>query len=142
MMSDDGVEPAQLVAEATPLPISRMSLDESDGYSERHPAASPPYNAMNGLVVHEDAEEHDERGSSISEASHNHLAPQDEVTPGSRRQSSGSQDEGSRIQSLEAELDRVANEKDHLEAQYRGLLAKLTTMRSTLGEKLRQDAVS
>lgn len=45
------------------------------------------------------------------------------------------------IQRLEQELQRTREEKDALATQYRNLLAKLTTMRTTLGNKLKQDAV-
>ena len=42
---------------------------------------------------------------------------------------------------LRQELERARRERDDFEAQYKGLLGKLTQMRSTLGERLRQDAV-
>lgn len=42
---------------------------------------------------------------------------------------------------LRQELARARRERDDFEAQYKGLLGKLTQMRSTLGERLRQDAV-
>ena len=45
------------------------------------------------------------------------------------------------VQRLQHELQRTKEEKDTLAAQYRNLLAKLTTMRTTLGNKLKQDAV-
>lgn len=45
------------------------------------------------------------------------------------------------IERLEHELQRTKDEKDALGAQYRNLLSKLTTMRTTLGNKLKQDAV-
>ncbi|KAJ7738891.1 hypothetical protein B0H14DRAFT_2991517 [Mycena olivaceomarginata] len=38
------------------------------------------------------------------------------------------------------QLERTREEKETLAAQYRNLLAKLTTMRTTLGNKLKQDA--
>ncbi|THH28591.1 hypothetical protein EUX98_g5599 [Antrodiella citrinella] len=44
------------------------------------------------------------------------------------------------IQRLQHELQRTKEEKDTLAAQYRNLLSKLTTMRTTLGNKLKQDA--
>ncbi|TFK86568.1 hypothetical protein K466DRAFT_523981 [Polyporus arcularius HHB13444] len=44
------------------------------------------------------------------------------------------------VQRLEQELQRTREEKDTLATQYRTLLAKLTTMRTTLGNKLKQDA--
>lgn len=45
------------------------------------------------------------------------------------------------VQRLQRELERTKEEKDTLAAQYRNLLSKLTTMRTTLGNKLKQDAV-
>lgn len=47
----------------------------------------------------------------------------------------------SREAELAAQLAQIQAEKETLEGQYRGLLSKLTTMRSTLGDKLKQDAV-
>ncbi|KAA1472521.1 hypothetical protein DENSPDRAFT_838815 [Dentipellis sp. KUC8613] len=44
------------------------------------------------------------------------------------------------IQKLQQELERTREEKETLASQYRNLLAKLTTMRTTLGNKLKQDA--
>ncbi|UZJ57118.1 hypothetical protein CBS101457_006438 [Exobasidium rhododendri] len=44
------------------------------------------------------------------------------------------------IKSLQDELVRAREERDSFESQYRGLLAKLSQMRSTLGDRLRQDA--
>ncbi|TFY67542.1 hypothetical protein EVJ58_g1566 [Rhodofomes roseus] len=44
------------------------------------------------------------------------------------------------IQRLQRELERTKEEKDTLATQYRNLLSKLTTMRTTLGNKLKQDA--
>jgi len=45
------------------------------------------------------------------------------------------------VAKLQRELERTREEKDTLATQYRNLLAKLTTMRTTLGNKLKQDAV-
>ncbi|KAJ7158397.1 hypothetical protein C8R43DRAFT_1124991 [Mycena crocata] len=44
------------------------------------------------------------------------------------------------VEKLQRELERTREEKETLAAQYRNLLAKLTTMRTTLGNKLKQDA--
>ncbi|OAX42309.1 hypothetical protein K503DRAFT_766865 [Rhizopogon vinicolor AM-OR11-026] len=44
------------------------------------------------------------------------------------------------IEKLKRELDREKEEKENLATQYRNLLAKLTTMRTSLGNKLKQDA--
>lgn len=43
-------------------------------------------------------------------------------------------------QELRDELERVKEERNSFEGQYRGLLGKLGQMRSTLGDRLRQDA--
>lgn len=45
------------------------------------------------------------------------------------------------IERLQRELERTKDEKEKLATQYRNLLAKLTQMRTTLGNKLQQDAV-
>lgn len=45
------------------------------------------------------------------------------------------------IEALQRELQRTREEKEALGTQYRNLLAKLTQMRTTLGNKLKQDAV-
>ncbi|TIA86957.1 hypothetical protein E3P99_03493 [Wallemia hederae] len=41
---------------------------------------------------------------------------------------------------LQAQLQALQSDKTRLEAQYRGLLGKLSSMRDTLGEKLKEDA--
>lgn len=45
------------------------------------------------------------------------------------------------VQKLQRELQRTNEEKEQLATQYRALLAKLTTLRTTIGTKLKQDAV-
>ena len=45
------------------------------------------------------------------------------------------------LERLQRQLARERAEKEDLATQYRNLLAKLTTMRTTLGNKLKQDAV-
>jgi hypothetical protein len=45
------------------------------------------------------------------------------------------------VERLQRELERTREEKETLAGQYRNLLSKLTTMRTTLGNKLKQDAV-
>ncbi|PWN91206.1 hypothetical protein FA10DRAFT_228591 [Acaromyces ingoldii] len=48
--------------------------------------------------------------------------------------------QGQSVEALHAELERTREERDSFEGQYKGLLGKLTQMRSTLGDRLRQDA--
>lgn len=133
-MSDEQTGTAQRDAEATPLPMSRHSLDEPAHTSARSPVAAA--GAVNSDTIQEEAAGFDERNSTDLDTGSRDA--------GIRRASvlSSASDATSRVVSLEAELERVTGEKDHLETQYRSLLGKLTTMRSTLGEKLRQDAVS
>lgn len=45
------------------------------------------------------------------------------------------------LERLQRQLAHERAEKEDLANQYRNLLAKLTTMRTTLGNKLKQDAV-
>ena len=45
------------------------------------------------------------------------------------------------IRKLQQELERTREERDEFAAQYRNLLGRLQTMRNTLGNKLKQDAV-
>jgi predicted nucleic acid-binding Zn-ribbon protein len=46
-----------------------------------------------------------------------------------------------RIAELEAELERTKEERENYASQYQALLARIQTMRTTLGNKLREDAV-
>ena len=48
---------------------------------------------------------------------------------------------GDPVEILQRELDVTKEEKEKLATQYNNLLAKLTQMRTTLGTKLKQDAV-
>jgi len=45
------------------------------------------------------------------------------------------------LERLQRELDKAREEKETLAEQYQNLLSRLTTMRNTLGSKLREDAV-
>lgn len=110
----------QEVAEETPLPAeSRQSLDTllerpvMNGASENELER-----VQKGQDGAEDVMEHDEG------------APSEE------------HERTSRTAQLQAELERVTSERDNFQSQYRGLLGKLSNMRTTLGDKLRQDAVS
>lgn len=123
-MSELAAETAAAVQEAaedTPLPAeSRQSLDT---LLER-----PSVNGANGIseLEHVEEEGHDEPEAAQVD---------DEGEPSDERGG----DE--RIAQLQAELERVSSERDTFQSQYRGLLGKLSNMRTTLGDKLRQDAV-
>ena len=51
-------------------------------------------------------------------------------------------DHTSELDVLRQELEDVRAEKENLETQYRSLVSRVNTMKSTLGNKLKQDAVS
>lgn len=61
-------------------------------------------------------------------------------SPSSPR-SSGDFTGSDRASILQQELDRVKEEKDALQTQYQNLVTRLNSMRTTLGNKLKQDAV-
>lgn len=102
-----------------PLPPSRDSLD--------YPRPSSLANGVAALSL--DPVHEDQSGA---------LPPQDEEEEGEYPP----EDAEERIRRLEDELGRTRDEKEQFEAQYRSLLGKLTNMRNTLGDKLKQDAVS
>lgn len=102
-----------------PLPPSRDSLDYP-----RPPSLANGVAALSLDPVHED------HGGA--------LPPQEEEEEGEYPP----EDAEERIRRLEDELVRTREEKEQFEAQYRSLLGKLTNMRNTLGDKLKQDAVS
>lgn len=77
----------------------------------------------------------------VQDTSEDFSKPTD-VTNGTSSQQDEVEAEDVEKQDLIAELEQIKGEKEHLESQYRALLGKLTTMRNTLGDKLRQDAVS
>ena len=66
----------------------------------------------------------------------------DHATNGSNTSQDSDDDDLDPVERLQRELERTKEEKDVLTSQYRTLLSKLTAMRTTLGNKLQQDAVS
>lgn len=118
----------QEAAQVTPLPAeSRQSLDT---LLER-----PSVNGAN----HESTLEHVNEGEDDEEARNE---AGDEQHDGDDEPVVEEADSKGRIAQLQAELERVMEERDTFQSQYRGLLGKLSNMRTTLGDKLRQDAVS
>lgn len=69
------------------------------------------------------------------------LSPPSVSSPIPRSSTDSARDPGPRDgESVEAQLERVKQEKEHLNHQYRSLLSKLTAMRQSLGDKLKEDA--
>lgn len=131
------------VATETPLPGDEEAIEHAESGADVQDNAEPqeiddgpaagPSGPVNGLpdaspLVATDANVGDTALEEHADDEETH----DDHDPGS----------STRVANLEADLDRVTDEKNKLESQYRNLLGKLTNMRNTLGDKLRQDAVS
>lgn len=110
-----------------PLPspniFSDLPTPTNPSFSTTQLAAPPPQQ------LHSDSNSHPNPISQNDSNHNNHNNNHDE-------------DDQDQIQLLESELAQTRQERDQLNGQYRGLLGKLTQMRSSLGEKLREDAVS
>ena len=66
--------------------------------------------------------------------------PEDDADAASDAGSDSSASSSTRLARLEQDLERTRAEKDQLATQYRSLLSKLTAMRQSLGDRLREDA--
>jgi hypothetical protein len=149
---------------SVPLPASRGSLDAPRPDLSHPSTSSNPLPALHEHSTlndddHQQQEEDDEGAAEwdISvppvEADEEPVTIEDQVgepvAGGGEEEGEGEQQqpqyvegvEAERVRLLEDELDRTRQDRDAFESQYQGLLAKLTTMRNTLGEKLKQDAV-
>ncbi|WVQ97025.1 hypothetical protein IAU59_004135 [Kwoniella sp. CBS 9459] len=95
---------------------------------------------------HEHGHEPDANGVDNGHSEEDALNGQDENHEPGHASGSGSgvggpaASESGRIYQLEEELETVRQEKEVLNGQYRGLLGKLTAMRTSLGDKLKEDA--
>ncbi|GAA5836052.1 hypothetical protein JCM3766R1_001952 [Sporobolomyces carnicolor] len=115
---------------AVPLPPSRGSLDSNRG-SEGGPAHPHPASHSTQLDSLPEQDTHEDAGQNGA----------DEMPDNSTGLSGqAAEDEDERIRTLEDELDRTRQDRDAWEQQYQSLLAKLTTMRQTVGDKIKQDA--
>ncbi|GEM07466.1 hypothetical protein Rt10032_c03g1483 [Rhodotorula toruloides] len=143
-----------------PLPASRDSLDSVRGEAPPARASSSAPHALaavdegdtagdaawfdDGGAGHGSGQEQEQEQVQAEEP-----AEEDErgATPGGGEERVAEREEqklstgpDERVRVLEDELDRTRMDRDAWEAQYQGLLAKLTAMRNTLGDKLKQDA--
>jgi len=64
------------------------------------------------------------------------------TSPNGTTNGSHSSSDSQKVEEMKSELEKAKEERDSFESQYKGLLGKLTQMRTTLGDRLRQDAVS
>ncbi|KAH7878685.1 uncharacterized protein C8R40DRAFT_782157 [Lentinula edodes] len=93
--------------------------------------SSPPTRTMNGLSLGETRSSLDSERSNPASPIHVNGNGSAQAEPDESPDS---------IERLQRELQRTREEKEALATQYRNLLAKLTQMRTTLGNKLKQDA--
>ncbi|GAA5971497.1 hypothetical protein JCM3765_007008 [Sporobolomyces pararoseus] len=110
---------------AVPLPPSRGSLDSVRGGDYSHSTHQQPPQ-LDSLAEQDPAEPTEQ------------LEGEAEQENGQEYEAEEAEDE--RIRTLEDELDRTRQDRDAWEQQYQSLLAKLTTMRQTVGDKIKQDA--
>ena len=103
----------------SPSASASASALDLNGSSNHTPTASPKASTSNGILS----------TPKSSDVSSNVAAPAAAVSSSSREAE------------LEAALKEMTDQKSVLETQYRSLLGKLTNMRNTLGDKLKQDAV-
>ncbi|GAA5861069.1 hypothetical protein JCM8547_008024 [Rhodosporidiobolus lusitaniae] len=148
---------------SVPLPASRGSLDSVRGELPSHPSTASTLPALAEHDTTAQADDDDEGAAEwdISvppvEADEQPVTVEEQVgaaevvreegegegegedvAPPVEPASAGDDDE--RVRLLEDELERTRADRDAFESQYQGLLAKLTAMRNTLGDKLKQDA--
>lgn len=92
--------------------------------------------------VHNGSSAHNAGEQSPDGAKPNDLSASTELPPNSAATfaSSHDGDPHARIATLEHDLERTQDEREALANQYRTLLGKLTAMRQSLGDKLREDA--
>jgi len=84
----------------------------------------------------------DSRSSTDGRRSSDHGSPSRQLNGHSVTNGADPSDENmDPVERLERELQRTREEKEALAAQHRTLLGKLTQMRTSLGNKLQQDAV-
>lgn len=136
-----GIDP---VPETTSSPAEGV-VAESTGTEEREAQTE----AQEDTVAHQenasvtaDADERIRQAEVEAETEDNNgeIAEADEA--GGEEEEDDEDQEQDRIQALESELAQTVREKEHLSTQYRTLLGKLQAMRNSLGEKLKEDAVS
>lgn len=111
--------------ETTHPPVHESLVDPED--------APPPSSLMNGIIdpVEGEAIQPSAPLSAEPEVPHRYS-----LEPGGREEALIA-----KLRAVALELETTRADKTMFEAQYNSLLGKLTTMRNTLGDKLKQDAV-
>ncbi|GAA5825702.1 hypothetical protein JCM11251_000342 [Rhodosporidiobolus azoricus] len=114
-----------------PLP----AVDEADSPRDDYDPAVPPVGgAADPVMVQDQAPQEGEDGYVGQELG----GAEGEEVEGEEALPAAEGEE--RVRLLEDELDRTRADRDAFEQQYHNLLGKLTNMRNTLGDKLKQDA--
>lgn len=126
-----------------PAIVQRCSQMSSNGASGSHKSSGSFSGSISPRIAQSVSDVRtsidSERGSTSSPV-HSNGVPSNRNSQ-TNGKNDGSDSESDPVAQLQLELDRTREEKDALATQYRNLLAKLTTMRTTLGNKLQQDAV-
>jgi hypothetical protein len=110
----------------------------TNGAPSSHKSSGSTSRTSSPSLVHTQQALNDARMSFDSDRSDNTSSP---IYSNGINGRSSFDSESDPVARLQKELDRTREEKETLAGQYRNLLAKLTTMRTTLGNKLQQDAV-
>jgi hypothetical protein len=111
-----------------------MSRTRRNGHSQSTMSSQPPSRPFSPAAAHNGARTSTDSEPTTNAFAVNGVAPHDDAD--------ADQDpDMDPLERLQVQLARERAEKDDLATQYRNLLAKLTTMRTTLGNKLKQDAV-
>ncbi|GAA5906113.1 hypothetical protein JCM6882_003563 [Rhodosporidiobolus microsporus] len=147
--------------QSVPLPASRGSLDSVRGDDAYHPPSSsahplpavdeadspaqddydptvPPVGADAEPVTLQDQAPHEGEDGYVGGGEQHGAGEGEEVVEGAEALPAAEGEE--RLRLLEDELERTRADRDAFEQQYHNLLGKLTAMRNTLGDKLKQDA--
>lgn len=112
------------------------SRTRRNGHSQSTMSSRPPSRPFSPAVVHNGARTSTDSEPTTNAFAVNGMAPHDDAD-----QDQDQDPDMDPLERLQRQLARERAEKEDLATQYRNLLAKLTTMRTTLGNKLKQDAV-
>ena len=120
----------------------QLDQTEIDRADDSHEMSSPSKELPEAKANDEEANR-----PSTSEADHSavfqeRIALREEVAQIRRSLDDLQEKHAQELDGLQAQLAAARSEKEQAEAQYRGLLGKVSTIRSQLGERLKADAVS
>lgn len=129
-------QPESDSADSIPLPISRPTSSDhprDDQIPFQHNSTSPtsPSSPLKENCSNSNGYGNGNGAHLVEEQEDGHREEQPQVEE---------EHDSPKLREVTAALEKMTEERDTFEAQYRSLLGKLTTMRNTLGDKLKQDA--